>query len=1001
MQYRSISMMILVATLALTVGQDAAPQDHARLYQQEKSQLQNSPAAKLFPPALFQKLEALETQSKQATDPAKAQLLMQQARWLLPESQSSLPPHVSKVMGTLKFKHDQYPMAAVYARDGQSLFTAGRDGSVKHWNLQNGNTLKSWQFDQPLSAMALSPNGQFLAVAEGYRLSPSLDLAALPTLEDYNIHVIELATGQVKWKLTGSKSAYLCLAFSPDSQLLASGGQYVRAETLRIWNMATGKLDRSFKPVHPILQLAWAKDASKLYAVTGDRSFCTFDAISGLQMNPIRERGMIYALALSPDEKILAVGGDITDDNSANIIKLYSTSDWKVSQVITGHTSAVTSLAFHSSGDTLISASAKPEAAIKIWDVKRRTAVTQYVGHTSDVLAIALPPAGQNIATVSLDGSIRLWQTTQVRAPRPLVKAKGAIWTVAAHGNRILTVGADQSAAIWDAETGKELKRFTEHHAPVTAGAFRPDGLEVATGGGDFTIRLWDPATGQAGRTLTGHTGVITALAYSPDGKRLYSASADKTIRFWNLADGKSTVKLEQHRSVVTSLALNLDGSLLATGGADNIIRIWRTHDGSELRSLIGHSGAITGLAFSPGGMLLASVGADGITKIWEPATRGDALRTFSGHTGQLMAVAFSPNLKFLATAGADETIRVWNLSSGSEARALKGHTDWITSLTFLGEGDTLASASVDGSVLLWSEAKTFEPLIFGHEHPIRYLAISSNGERLASGSEEGKIILWDAATGNELASLNGHQSAIKALSFSHDSKRLISADRDVVVKLWDVDAAKELQSLQSKSDGINRLAFLAGDRGIAASIGASNISLWAFDQKQLKPEPALTFLGYERHCNSVAFAVDRVALGATDGIVKLWKLNQFKHETDESIKAYPVAVLELTLSTDGKRLLTCNQENEFKLWNIDDKKLLHTWQTRPHRLSAFALNPQGDLAMAAFDNGEVVLWNATNGKELRTWKFHGPMTDLIFSPDNKHAYSASSHFVIYQLDLP
>lgn len=987
-----ISLLTIFGSSSLLMAQDSASQ-----YEQQKSQAM---AGKLYPPALFGKLDSLEKQARDARQPAQSEYLRQQARWLLPET-PTLPEHVSRVMGNLKFKHDQYPVSVVYATNGESVFTSSRDGTLRQWNLQNGRTLKTWDLHNPLGHLVLSPDGKLLAVAEGYRLTPNLDVSTLPIQDDYAIHVIDIASGSIKWKLTGTKAAIHCLSFSSDSKLLVSGSQTGKSDPIRVWNVETGKFERGIKVIHAILNIAWSNDSSKLYCSTSDKTLAVFDSKSGLQVLAMpREKGTIYAMALNPDQSQLALAGDVVEEGSGLAIKIYSTKDWKLVQTLLGHQASVTSLSFVREGKLLVSASAKPEAAVKVWDINQKTAVSQYQGHSNDVLDLAMTNTGQSIVTVSLDGSIRLWQTSQVKPAALLFQGKSPVWALASHGKLLLAAGADQTAHLWDMEASKELHRFTEHQSPVTAGCFRPDGAEVATGGGDFVIRLWDPSTGKATVTLPGHTGVITALAYSPDGRRLYSASADKTIRIWDVGEKKTLHTLPQHRSVVTSLAVNMQGSLLATGGADNLIRVWRTHDASELRTLIGHTGAITGLAFSPGGTLLASVGADGVTKLWDPATRGDAMRTLAGHTGQLMAVAFSPNNRFLATAGADETIRIWNLTNGSEARALQGHTDWITSLTYLSDGDTLVSASVDGSVKIWQESKAFEPLVFGHEHPIRYLAMSPPGDRLASGSEEGKIIVWDTATGNPMTTLTSHVFSIKGLGFSSDGKQLLSADKDQYLKLWDVAGSRELQSFQPKADSINRVGFLPRDRGILASVGSSNMLAWSFEDKLIKPEPALSFLGYTNHCNAVSFAQDRIAMGGTDGMVKFWKLSDFKYETDSQLRAYNVAVLELAISSDGKRLLTANQENEYKLWNMDDKKLLKNWVARPVRLQAIALHPTGNRILAAFETGEVVLWDS-DGREMRSWKFKTAMNDVIFSPSNSNAYAGSAHGVIYQLDLP
>lgn len=991
MRWRTLlaALMSWMCLLSL-VAQDAS-------YQKEKQAAFASPTSKLYAPQLLKKLEALEVELARKPE---NNVLQQQARWLLPDPASVVPNHVSRIMGTLKFKHDQFASAIVYTSDDTGIITSSRDGTVKQWNLQNGIATRTWNMGMPLGAMCLSPDGKLLAVAEGYRLSPSLDLSSFAPQDEYVIHVIDLASGNTKWKLNGTTAAILSLAFSNDGQLLASGSQPAKGESIRLWNMSTGKMERGLKSIHAINNLAWSKDGSKLYCTTGDRAFGVFDVKTGLQVQSTRERGALYAMALSPDQDLLAVGGETTDENNSLAIKLYSTKDWKLVSSFPGNQGSIVSLAYHRDGKTLVSGSAKNENAIKVWNIAQKTAATQYLGHTSDVLGIAMTSQGNNLATISLDGSIRLWQTSQVKPPVTLIQNSDPIWAVATHGKLLLTTGADKTAVIRDLDTGKELARFLEHQSPVTAGCFRFDGNEIATGGGDFAIRLWEPTSGKAKAMLAGHKGVITSLVYSPDGKRLYSASADKTIRIWDVVEKKLLFTLEQHRSVVTALALNVEGTLLASGGADNLVRIWRTQDASELRSLIGHSGAVTGLSFSRGGNLLASVSADGICKIWDPSRRADALRTISGHVGQLMTVAFSPNNRYIATAGADETIRIWSVANGNELRAMQGHRDWITSITFLSDGESLVSASVDGTVRLWAESKAFEAPVFGHDYPVRYLAMSPQSDRLASGSEDGKIILWDTATGNEILTMANHLSPIRALAFSNNGQKLISADREQIIKLWEIPSGREVQSFISKSDGINRLAFLQQDRGIAASIGSSNISLWEFDKTQLKPEPVRSFLGYERHCNSVAFAQDIIALGSTDGTIVFKKITQFKPELDETIKAYSVAVSEITMSANGTRLLAINLENEFKLWNLADKKLIKAWKARPARLTALAINAAGNKVLASFDTGEIVLWDET-GNELRTWKFRSITSDIIFSPNGKQAYAGMANGVIFQLDLP
>src|SRR5205085_5984569 len=103
--------------------------------------------------------------------------------------------------------------------------------------------------------------------------------------------------------------------------------------------------------------------------------------------------------------------------------------------------------------------SARPGEMVKGWDLTQMTPVAQYRGHGGDILGVALRPDGGQIATVSMDQSFRLWQASQMKPPRTLVKLNAPVWTVlvGAQEKQFLTASADQTAGVWDIATGRNV----------------------------------------------------------------------------------------------------------------------------------------------------------------------------------------------------------------------------------------------------------------------------------------------------------------------------------------------------------------------------------------------------------------------------------------------------------------------------------------------------------------------------------------------------------------
>jgi WD40 repeat protein len=93
-------------------------------------------------------------------------------------------------------------------------------------------------------------------------------------------------------------------------------------------------------------------------------------------------------------------------------------------------------------------------------------------GHTGGVRSAAFSPDGMRIVTASGSPNAKQdWAARVFDVPR---------------GER------DNTARIWDASTGNEIKVLRGHEEQVTSGAFSPDGTRISTASEDNTARIWD-----------------------------------------------------------------------------------------------------------------------------------------------------------------------------------------------------------------------------------------------------------------------------------------------------------------------------------------------------------------------------------------------------------------------------------------------------------------------------------------------------------------------------
>jgi WD40 repeat protein len=203
----------------------------------------------------------------------------------------------------------------------------------------------------------------------------------------------------------------------------------------------------------PIFDLQYSKKHQCILAAGGDGKVSIWDAASYALISTLQHsEAAARTIAVHPDENSFAIG------YSDNSIRIFQLPDFKLTQIITGHTSSVFSLQYSPDGRHLISGSR--DAHLKIWAVEEAyTLLRDIVAHLFTINTIAYHPSGTFFATGSRDKTLKIWDADTFKLVKVLNNARDGghsnsvnkiIWT--ADGN-LVSCGDDRKVLVWETAT--------------------------------------------------------------------------------------------------------------------------------------------------------------------------------------------------------------------------------------------------------------------------------------------------------------------------------------------------------------------------------------------------------------------------------------------------------------------------------------------------------------------------------------------------------------------
>ncbi|KAG9448416.1 hypothetical protein H6P81_014544 [Aristolochia fimbriata] len=315
-----------------------------------------------------------------------------------------------------------------------------------------------------------------------------------------------------------------------------------------------------------------------------------------------------------------------------------------------------------------------------------------FLGHTSPITCCRFSAGGTNIASASVDGTVRIWtyDSSTPTSRNATIYCGAEIMSLdwECKSDRLLLIGtADGCIKAWNVDAKRVVCDLNTTAAfpsvldlkcspvePIFVSAAASKGYTSASEEMGFaSLTVWNMKTWKAMTFLPlgKDPPAITSLCFNHNGKLLAAAATDGMIHMFDMSAGLQITGWPAHDSAVSSVQFGPDETSIFSLGSDGKIFEWSLHnqgqvlwsrDCSRFRNSESSNICRHEMALDSNGRRLVVTSDSVRAPIYQVQGHMSGLRTLA-HAAAITTVDWHPTLPIYLTGSADHSVRVTSIS--------------------------------------------------------------------------------------------------------------------------------------------------------------------------------------------------------------------------------------------------------------------------------------------------------------------------------------------------